>query len=270
MAYFATLYSGSSGNCAVIAADCGKNAPFILVDMGKNCKQTLLSMGALGLNPDLLQAIFVTHEHSDHISGLKVFLKKHPVPVYGSPVTLQAIRQLQAVPEGTQLVEMEQAVRVAGFTVESFATSHDAADCHGYRIYGADGHCMAIATDLGKMEASVYQQLCNCQLVALECNYDPVMLQLGPYPYLLKQRIASAQGHLSNEDCAHTVADLAAAGCRRFALCHLSQENNTPDLARVSVSSYLEIDGRLTPMQLAGELQLQVSPRHSASPWMEF
>lgn len=270
MARFATLYSGSSGNSAAIACAGAAGEEYLLVDVGKNCKQTLLALQQLGLDPAALRGILVTHEHSDHVTGLRVFLKKHPVPVYASAATLQALRDQGLVPPNAQLVAVgEDPFAVGAFEVRAFAASHDAAGCRGFRVRCADGGCMAIATDLGVVDAGVYGGLRACGLVALESNYERGMLQMGPYPYYLKQRIASPVGHLSNDACAAAVADLLADGCTRFALCHLSQQNNLPELARAGVQQCLAEDGRFTPLQLAG-LTLQVSPRHTASPWIEF
>ncbi len=271
MARFATLYSGSSGNSAVVAHSVAEDG-FLLVDMGKNCKQALLSLQQLELDVRRLQGILVTHEHSDHISGLKVFLKKHPVPVYGGVATLEALAEQDAVPAAAQLIPIDgRREDIAGFGVEAFATSHDSAGCCGFHIECADGHTMSIATDLGVVGPEVYEKLRGCGLVALECNYDKSMLLMGSYPYYLKSRIRSTRGHLSNDDCADVLAELLAEGCTRFALCHLSQENNLPDLALATVMERLIGDGRFTPEQLhAGALRVQVSPRHCASEWIEF
>ena len=130
---------------------------------------------------------------------------------------------------------------------------------------------MGIVTDLGFVSPTVYDGLRGCGLVALESNYDRGMLWMGRYPYYLKSRIASEQGHLSNDDCAEAVAQLLAEGCTRFALCHLSRENNLPELARAAVLQRLQQDERFTPLQLAaGALTVQVSPRDAVSAWIDF
>ena len=272
MARFATLYSGSSGNSAVICQETPAGGEFLLVDVGKNCKQTLLALQSLGLQPQGLCGILITHEHADHISGLRVFGKKHPVPVYASAATLAALTAQEAVAPGVPLVPMEaQTQRIAGFGVQAFAASHDAAGCCGFRVQCADGSRMGIVTDLGFVSPTVYDGLRGCGLVALESNYDRGMLWMGRYPYYLKSRIASEQGHLSNDDCAEAVAQLLAEGCTRFALCHLSRENNLPELARAAVLQRLQRDERFTPLQLAaGALTVQVSPRDAVSAWIDF
>ncbi len=273
MARFATLYSGSSGNSAAVLHSTPNGQEYLLVDMGKNCKQTLLALQALELQDATLRGILVTHEHVDHVSGLRVFLKKCPVPVYGSPATLAALNAQQLLPPAVRQYPLADGAcaQRGPFTIQAFATSHDSAGCCGFRISGQDGGTMAIATDLGVLSHTVYENLLDCSLVALESNYDRAMLQMGPYPYYLKTRIASSQGHLSNDDAAAAIADLLAGGCRRFALCHLSRENNTPDLARATVTARLLTDGRFAPQQLAPDvLTLQISPRDSVSDWIEF
>lgn len=263
MPRFTTLYSGSSGNAAVVEQD----NRFIMVDMGACCKTTVNAMGEAGLQPQNLEGIFITHEHSDHIKGLMVFLKRYPVPVHGSAATLDELVRLNAVPPGTELVDVDGGpVDIAGFTVQSFATSHDAAGCCGYRIATQQGSAMAIATDLGVITEQVMQNLRNTSLVALEANYDVEQLRHSPYPYYLKKRIASSRGHLSNTDSAMTVAKLVAEGCRQVALCHLSTENNHPNLVLDAINSALFSEG----VPLPEDCVLQISRRYAVSPWMVF
>lgn len=263
MPRFTTLYSGSSGNAAVAEQD----GRYLMVDMGASCKATVSALGDLQLELQNLQGILITHEHSDHIKGLKVFLKRYPVPVYASAATLDELERMDAVPPATQLVDIDGSVKAIGsFEVKSFATSHDAAGCRGYRISVPGGDAMAIATDLGHITPSVMEHLREAKLVALEANYDPVQLRHGPYPYYLKKRISSVRGHLSNQDSAETVTALAAAGCRRFSMCHLSRENNRPDLVLDAINSAMFAGGLLMPEDCV----IQIARRHQVSPWMEF
>lgn len=263
MSRFTTLYSGSSGNAGVAEHD----GRFLLIDMGGSCKATLAGLAQLELSPRDLQGILVTHEHIDHIKGLKVFLKRFPVPVYGSVATLQALWQMEAVPETTELIGVDERDEdLDGFVVRGFATSHDSAGCCGFRIAMPDGREMAIATDLGEMTNTVFTNLHGANLVALEANYDTDMLLRGPYPYYLKKRIDSPRGHLSNQDSAATVAALIAAGTNNIALCHLSKENNHP------VHVQHAIDGALATAGISGleNCNIQVSKRFEVSPWMAF
>lgn len=239
MASFTTLYSGSSGNCGLV--QCGQK--YLLIDMGKSCRITVNALKELGLALSDLEGILVTHEHSDHIKGLQVFLKNHPVPLYAGADTLDALDAMGVLPAGLETQAVEgRTLDVGGFEVTAFPTSHDV-PCCGYRIYTPDGRVMAIATDLGQLTTPVHQNLSGADLVALEANYDPYSLRNGPYPYYLKQRIASARGHLSNDECAAKILELLQEGCTRFALCHLSQENNTPDLALGTVFRTLAMAG---------------------------
>lgn len=263
MARFTTLYSGSSGNAGVVDED----GRFLLIDMGGSCRATVNGLLLAGLTPENLAGILVTHEHSDHIKGLQVFLKKYPVPLYSGIATLDALWRMSAVPEETEMIAVDgRSEEIAGFVVRGFATSHDAAGCCGFRITTPGGATMAIATDLGVMTADVYHHFREAALVALEANYDPVMLRTGSYPAYLKRRVSSSKGHLSNRDSASTVASLIADGCHRVALCHLSIENNLPSLVQKAVEEALFERG----INLPAGCVVQVSHRHELSPWMEF
>lgn len=264
MPRFTTLYSGSSGNCSVIEQD----GQFILVDMGGSCKATLGGLVALGLTPRNLTGILVTHEHSDHIKGLMVFLKKVKVPLLASSGTLYALEQISAVPPDTELVAMDEGseARLGEFMVRGFATSHDAAGSCGWFVTAPSGASVALATDLGHMTPNVFSHLECAELVALEANYDPEMLRTGPYPAYLKNRISSSRGHLSNRDSAAAVARLVAAGCRRVALCHLSRENNTPELAKLAVEDALLEHG----LRMPRDCIVRVAHRHQPGEWMDF
>lgn len=264
MACFTTLYSGSSGNCAFLE----EGGRFVLVDMGKSARATHRALAQLGAQAKQLCGILVTHEHSDHVAGLAVFLKHSPVPVYGTRATLQALARRGCVPPGTQLVPTDGCgeVDVGGFAVQSFSTSHDSADCCGFRVRTPQGKTLAIATDLGYVSDEVLANLYLADMVALEANYDLHMLMHGPYPYYLKTRIASKKGHLCNEECAATLAKLMAAGCKRFSLCHISQENNAPALALQSVQAALLQSGTAP----APDAVVQAARRHEVSPVFEF
>lgn len=264
MARFTTLYSGSSGNSALLE----ENGRFLLVDMGRSCRMTVNALKDLGLDPAQLGGILVTHEHSDHVGGLKVFLKKYKIPVYGSAPTLDWLDRHELLQPDTRLLALEDGAEaeVGGFGVTAFPTSHDAVDCHGYRVRTPGGKTMAIATDLGCLTGEVHRQLAGAQLVALESNYDPFMLRHGPYPYSLKVRIAGERGHLSNNECAGKLLELAQEGCEKFCLCHLSHENNTPFCALQTVKGMLDAAG----VRPGDGLQVQAARRNEVSDWMEF
>ncbi len=262
MAHFTTLYSGSSGNSTLIE----ENGRYILIDMGKSCRLTQTALREQGLTPETLQGILVTHEHSDHVGGLAIFLKYHPVPVYGSAPTLKYLARHGLVPPGASLIDIDGRTEdVGGFCVQSFATSHDSAACRGYRVTVPSGGVAAVATDLGFVSDEVLANLLLADVVALESNYDRNMLWEGPYAESLKMRIDSPCGHLSNEDCGLTLACLAQNGCRKFTLCHLSEENNTPERAVAASRAALEQAGVDPDACL-----LQAAERGSASRTIDF
>lgn len=262
MAEFISLYSGSSGNCSVVS--CGGH--YLIIDMGKGVRTTMASLKALGLAVGDCDGILVTHEHSDHIKGLASFLKKYPLPVYGAADTLDFLDNSGIVPVSCDMHELEgRGEDVGAFGVRAFPTSHDV-PCVGYRIHTPDGKTMTIATDLGTLTPPVHEALAGCDLVALESNYDVHMLHAGRYPYYLRARIESPRGHLSNDECSAKLLELIQGGCKRFALCHLSQENNTPMLALQTVFTTLGAAGVVPDKDCI----VQTQRRNEISPTLEF
>jgi phosphoribosyl 1,2-cyclic phosphodiesterase len=211
--------------------------------------------------------VLVTHEHIDHIRGLRVLLKQLSVPLYATAATLDALWESDAVPDEARLEEVEGGpFSVEGFTIQAFRTSHDAVGSCGYRVQTPAGRVVSLATDLGKMTAEVFCMLEGAHVVALESNYDRDMLQTGPYPAYLKRRIASVQGHLSNKDSAAAVAQLVGGGCSQIVLCHLSEENNRPDLVLKAVEEALIESG----VTLPPDGTIQVARRYEANDWLTF
>lgn len=225
-----SLYSGSGGNAFLIA----DGETCILIDAGKNAKRLCEAIRSCGYAPEQIAAIFITHEHSDHISALPVFLKKHPIPVHAAE---GCAARLEEQPTVAPLVVRHPLVfreTVGAMTVTSFPTPHDSRASVGYRIEigsGEDAFRIGIATDIGMVTPQIEEGLTGCRAVILESNHDPDMLRDGSYPPDLKRRIASTRGHLSNPESAALAAKLAESGTERFLLAHLSQENNTPELA---------------------------------------
>ncbi len=265
MAEFISLYSGSSGNCSVVRA----GGQYLLVDMGKGVRVTTRALKEIGLDPAGCGGILITHEHSDHVKGLGTFLKYHRPPLYGTEVTLRALDRGGILPPDCPIQVLDsgagEAADVAGFGVQAFPTSHDV-PCVGYRITTPDGKVMAIATDLGTLTAPVHAALAGCDLVALESNYDPYMLRNGAYPYYLRARIESPRGHLSNDECSEKLLELMREGCEKFALCHLSQENNTPVLALQTVFTTFGAAGAVPDKDCI----VQAQRRSEVSPGLEF
>lgn len=232
MARLCPLFSGSSGNSYYI----GSRSAGVLIDAGRSARQLDGMLKLCGIDPLAVQGILVTHEHSDHISGLRVFAKKYGIPVYGSAGTLGAIAG--SVGE-VELREIAGGVELAGMEVQSFPVSHDCTEPTGYRIRTADARNFCLATDLGYLSDEVKERLSGCDMVVIESNHDIEMLRNGPYPYHLKRRILSDRGHLSNPVCAQFLPQLLKTGVRRFMLAHLSRENNTPQAALAASLSAL-------------------------------
>ncbi len=241
MSYFVKLlYSGSDGNAALVCA--GGHA--VLIDAGRSAKRLCTALQEAGVEPDALEAIFLTHEHRDHTAALDIFLKHHPIPVHITERSAQRMlpRAGEALREHLVVHPPLFCETVGPLEFSSFLTSHDSAQSVGFRITmrDADGeHAVGYATDLGCVTPAVEKGLCGCEAVVLECNHDEQMLMEGPYPYDLKRRIASPKGHLSNHDCAAFATRLAASGMKRLLLAHLSEINNLPDLALAEVCSAL-------------------------------
>ena len=228
-----TLYSGSTGNSAYLETTGAR----ILIDAGKCTRTLLASLRSVGVDVDTLDAIFITHEHNDHIAALEVLAKKHPVPVH--ILLKSALRYRDTQPEALcrcfRLYEAAPfTAQVGDVTVTSFPTPHDSRASVGYRFEFPDGDRtvrVGYATDIGCVTEEIRAGLAGCESVVLESNHDTDMLMNGPYPYDLKLRIRGKRGHLSNRDCADLCAELAGQGTANFLLAHLSEENNYPDLA---------------------------------------
>lgn len=240
MAKFCSLYSSSSGNSTYIGTSRGG----ILVDIGVSAKRTSEALLGIGVDPCDIAAIFITHEHADHVNGVRVFAKKYGVPVYASAGTLSGMQEQGALdPKTKTLVIPSSGIEAAGIFVRPFATPHDSRESCGYSVVTPDGKRISVATDIGKMTDTVMDAIHGSDLVLLESNHDVGMLRNGPYPFFLKQRILSDHGHLSNENCAKTAVRLVESGTTRLVLGHLSKENNMPALAYETTHSAMTIAG---------------------------
>lgn len=228
MSRFCPLFSGSSGNSMYI----GSGREGILIDAGRSAKQLDTALKNCGIDPGTIRALFITHEHSDHIQGLRVFASKYNLCVYTSAGTLQALHEMNHLCEKytAQVIE-PQGVEAGGMFVTPFSTPHDSRESVGYVIRTGDGRRVTIATDLGYVTPEVRSAVTGSDLVVIESNHDVGMLKNGGYPYYLKRRILSERGHLSNESCACELPELVRKGSTRFVLAHLSRENNLPQLA---------------------------------------
>ena len=257
MAIFCPLYSGSSGNSAYV--DAGESS--LLIDLGVSCKAAVTALNTLGADFSKLKGILITHEHSDHIKGLRVFLKKYPLPLYASAPVLEYLQENVELPASVSLHEADpEGFTVGDMQVKPFATCHDSVGSLGYRILLPDGGELGFATDLGCYTAAVEEGLRGCGTVMLESNYDDGMILASDYPYYLKRRIQSNNGHLSNNDCSAVLPQLAASGTKQFVLGHLSQNNNMGLLAHQASEQALLQSG-LSPQ----DFTLQVAQRSPPS-----
>ena len=237
---FSPLFSGSSGNATYVGCD----DAHILVDAGLSGTRVSQELMRVGVNPGMLSAILVTHEHSDHIKGIGILSRKFDLPVFATEGTWREMYgKIGAIsPRNMRIFEPGQDFYIGSIDVTPFSTPHDAGQPVGY-TFEIGGAKLAIATDLGSVRDSWFKYVKGSDAVILESNYDPGMLETGPYPYDLKKRIMGRHGHLSNDDAGEVAAELARNGTRQIILGHLSKENNYPELA---------LQCTLTAMKLAG------------------
>ena len=240
MAKFCSLFSSSDGNCTYIGSSHGG----ILIDIGISAKKTEQALLNINVDPSEISAIFVTHEHSDHIKGIRVFAERYGINVYASEGTLAGMEEQNAITSKTKTnIISESGTEAGGMFIRPFRTPHDSRESTGYSIITPDNKRISVATDIGIITDTILNAVYGSDLILLESNHDIGMLQNGPYPYFLKQRILSNHGHLSNENCAKTAVALAESGTTRFVLGHLSKENNMPSLAYETTRSAMTMAG---------------------------
>ena len=230
------LYSGSGGNSAFIKM--GETT--VLIDAGKSARALCGALLQIGEDIKNVDAIFVTHEHTDHVSALEIISKKYHIPIYMTDISAQRFDTCETSPIHSCLNRrgVEFCEHIGNVSVSSFRTSHDSRMSVGYRVEykcEEESFTLGYATDIGYISDDVRKNLIGCDAVVIESNHDIDMLMTGPYPRELKQRVASNVGHLSNADCAQFASELADNGTRAFMLAHLSAENNKPGLARQTV-----------------------------------
>lgn len=225
------LASGSRGN-AVYVSD-GETS--LLLDAGLSGKEIQRRMQQRGLDPAALTALVVSHEHNDHVHGIGVLSRRFGLPVYISRDTLRSTAARLGRVDRFEHFTCGTGFSIGRLQLHPFSTSHDAADPAGFTVL-ADGIKIGIATDLGTAPQMVQHHLRDCRLVVLEANHDPRMLESGPYPWPLKQRVGSRTGHLSNEASGRLLQSLQHDRLAYVVLAHLSETNNTPALALETVS----------------------------------
>lgn len=257
-----SIASGSSGNCIYV----GDDNTHLLIDTGISRKRIEEGLNSIGLTISDMSGILVTHEHSDHISGLGVVLRKNDIPVYGTNGTMEETAKSKYLDK----VDMsllnglyaDEDYEIGSLKIRPFSISHDAAEPCGYRISTANAEkTVAVATDMGCYNDYIVENLKDLDAILLEANHDVKMLQVGSYPYYLKQRILGNHGHLCNEMSGRLLDEILSDRLKKIYLGHLSKENNYPDLAYESVRSEINLSD--SPFR-ADDFDIEVAKRDRA------
>ncbi len=260
----AVLGSGSSGNSVVVESGANR----LLVDAGFSCRQLERRLDSLGVDPASLDAVLITHEHGDHVRGASRLALRHDLPVYATAGTLRGAGLVcETLPFGDEpplpvahTVRSGEPFEVVGFKVEAFGLPHDAQEPVGYVLEDEAGHRLAVVGDLGSRSQLAWGRMIDLDCLILETNHDLHMLRTGPYPWHLKQRIAGRHGHLSNQDAARGIVELAGERLRTVVLYHLSRTNNCPVLAADTVGAALEREGL--------DVEVVVAQQDQPTPWL--
>lgn len=251
--YLTTLASGSSGNCMLVSS----GRTHLLIDAGISARRIVRAMAELGVEPEDLSGILVTHEHVDHIAGLATLTKRCALPVYASRGTgRQLCCRIAAVENVLHTFGPGDTLSLGDLEIGTFATPHDTPESVGYTL--SDGRRKAaVVTDLGTVTDEVRSCVCGCDFLVAETNHDPDWVRSGPYPPFLKARILGDRGHLSNEAGAELACFAVRNGARAVVLAHLSDKNNTPWRALDTVCAWLVHMGA----QLGRDVSVEVAPR---------
>lgn len=256
-----SIASGSSGNCIYIGSDCTN----VLLDAGISGKRTQEGLFEIGIKPEELDAIFITHEHSDHIQGLGVLARKYSIPIYATKGTINGIKACCGIGKIDDdlfvPVRADQKITVKDIIVNPMRISHDANEPVAYR-FSNDGKKIGVITDLGVYDDYTLGCLQGMDILMAESNHDVRMLEAGPYPYPLKRRILGDYGHLSNENCGRMISRLLHDDIKQIILGHLSRENNLEELAYETVG--LEITASDTPYN-ASDFPIVVAKRDKST-----
>ena len=248
--FITSLNSGSNGNCYYV----GNDTEAVLIDAGLSCRQTEARMQRLGLSMDRVKAIFVSHEHSDHITGIFGLAKKFFLPVFITPETLRNSRLTDV--RTTRPLFADEPVWVGDLRIQAFLKEHDAADPHSFTITYKDT-TVGVFTDIGQPCDRLIEHFGQCHAAFLEANYDEDMLERGRYPLFLKQRIRGGQGHLSNRQALELFVQHRPAFMSHVLLAHLSHQNNSPQVAHDLFQPHL------------GHTQLIIASRYKETPVFE-
>ena len=256
-ARLAVLGSGSSGNSLLIESG-GRR---LLIDAGFACKQIETRLETLGVEARDIDAVLLTHEHRDHTRGMDVFARRYEVPFYATEGTLDGMKMKAKAASYGRSIASGRPFEAAGFQVEAFAIPHDAREPVGFVVEDAGGRRIGLVADLGTRSQLAWARLHDLDALVLETNHDLHMLRTGPYPWVLKQRVAGRHGHLSNREAAEGLPELISERLEAVILYHLSRTNNQPAIAAEAIGACLEREG--------SKAQVLVSEQHQPSPWIE-
>lgn len=259
---FCPLYSGSSGNSIFVASENTK----ILVDVGMPGKSIESALKHINQNPNDIDGIFITHEHSDHIKGAGIVSRRYDIPIYANEHTWKAMEsKIGNVKENNIRIIGSNCVDIKDMHIINYSISHDAASPIGYAMCSGDKKA-CIATDLGYFSEEVRNIIKDADVILLESNHDVEMVKFGPYPYPLKRRILSDVGHLSNEACGKAIVEIMNHKQKHIFLGHLSKTNNHPDLAYQTVVNILKENY----IEIGTDISLNLAKRDMPSDVIEF
>lgn len=256
-----SIASGSSGNCIYT----GSEKTHLLVDAGISAKRIEEGLRKLQIEGKDLQGVLITHEHSDHIQGVGVLARRYGLPIYATAGTIGRMKQMKSlgkVDTGLyHMIKADQKFTIGDVEVEPFRISHDAAEPVAYR-FACAGKCAAVATDMGRYDDYIVEKLKELDVILLEANHDIQMLEVGPYPYVLKQRILGECGHLSNESAGQLLCKVLHDRVKKVYLGHLSKENNYEKLAYETVKLEIQLG---ETVYRAEEFDIEVAKREVCS-----
>jgi len=239
MMRFASLGSGSEGNGLLVEV----NGTRVLADCGFGLADTIARLARLGVEPESIGAVLVTHEHDDHVGGVARFARKFDTPVWLTYGTLQAAAASLAGVDGVQVFECHTRFSVGAIEIEPYTVPHDAREPSQF-VFGDGNLRLGLLTDAGSLTAHMQSVLDGLDAIVLECNHDAVMLRDGRYPEKLKQRIAGRFGHLSNDSAAELLSALDRSRLKHVIAAHLSQQNNRPELAQAALAGALSCEAQ--------------------------
>lgn len=262
---FFSLGSGSSGNCYYL----GTNENGILIDAGIGIRSVQKALREYGVAFEKIKAILITHDHADHIKTVGCFGDKYNIPVYATETVHEGIQRNKMVQadlyQSKRVIEKEVPFTIGDFMITAFDVPHDSIENVGYHIE-FEGQTLVLITDIGCITEKIRNYACKANHLIIESNYDEYMLQAGRYPYYLKERIRNGMGHLSNRLSAEFIASIYNDNLQNIWLCHLSQDNNHPEIALKAVEEILALNGVVTNK----DVKVETLSRHKVSGLREF